>query len=185
MLDLTESKEKLERKNKILFSRTSACFEQLIFEIEKCNRCEIVLWGLLQAERIAKNLKKKYPCDERPMQAVIFCQEWARGNIKMAEAKSYILGVHTMAKQMTNAEDVALCHAVGQACSVVHTKTHAIGLPIYEFTALVRKYGIDNCEQVLEDRLKQYINDFSYCRKLLKENNYTWANFLIKNINDK
>lgn len=180
MLDLTESKEKLKRKNQILFSHTSPCFEKLICEIKSSTRCEIVLWALMQAERIAINLKTKYPFDDRPMQTVVFCREWAKGNIKMTEAKRFILQVHSMAKQVPNAEDSALCHAVGQGCSTVHTEGHAIGLPIYECTALIRKYGIENCEQPLEERLKQYVDDFALCKQMIEDSNYTWASFLTK-----
>ena len=39
----------------------------------------------------------------------------------MPVAKKAILECHAMAKELTDIADIALCHAIGQACSVVHT----------------------------------------------------------------
>ena len=54
----------------------------------------------------------------------------------MPVAKRAILDVHAMAKLMDDPVDAALCHAVGQGCSCVHTPKHALGLPVYELTAV-------------------------------------------------
>lgn len=53
----------------------------------------------------------------------------------MPVAKRAILDVHAMARDMDDPADAALCHAVGQRCSCVHTPKHALGLPVYELTA--------------------------------------------------
>lgn len=74
----------------------------------------------------------------------------------MREAQRAILRCHAMAREAASAEDAALCHAVGQACSVVHTPRHAMGYPIYELTALVRRYGLDGCREAVERRVEGY-----------------------------
>ena len=50
----------------------------------------------------------------------------------MPQAKAAILACHALAREWDSPEDIALCHAVGQGCSVVHTAGHAMGYPIYE-----------------------------------------------------
>ena len=94
----------------------------------------------------------------------------------MPEAKRAILNCHAVAKELTNKEDIALCHAIGQACGVVHTVGHAIGLPIYELTAIVYKYGIDNCKDKLINRKKEYIDKIYYYQEHYKEYK-KWAKF--------
>ena len=58
-----------------------------------------------------------------------------------------------------------LCHAVGQGCGTVHVETHAIGLVVYELTAIVRMYGIDDCEQMLIKRINEYQTYLLECAK--------------------
>lgn len=63
----------------------------------------------------------------------------------MPIAQRKILDCHGFAKEIDNKEDIATVHAVGQACSVVHTAGHAMGYPIYDLTSFVHRYGIDDC----------------------------------------
>ena len=84
-----------------------------------------------------------------------------------------------MAKEVTSLTDAALCHAVGQACATVHTETHAIGLPIYELTAIVRDYGIEECTPYLKEKLSYYRLALEQCRKEADSPEYKWAPFLL------
>ena len=74
----------------------------------------------------------------------------------MPIAKRAILDCHAMAKELTNPADIARCHAVGQACSVVHTAGHALGYPMYELTAIVLELGLDDCREPIEHRVRYY-----------------------------
>lgn len=170
---------KLKRKNQILFDRESECLQDLLSLIRTQNHRVLVLWSLECAREIAVKLQTKYPTDTRPMELVNISYEWARGKVKMPEAKRYILAVHSMAKELASSVDVALCHAVGQGCSSIHTEAHAIGLPIYELTAIVCEYGIDDCEDILENKIKYYTNHLKECVEKEKVNNYEWAKFLL------
>ena len=49
----------------------------------------------------------------------------------MPIARHAILQAHAVAKVMEFLEDIALCHAIGQACGATYTK-HAMGFPIYD-----------------------------------------------------
>ena len=96
----------------------------------------------------------------------------------MPEARAKILDCHGFAKEIDDEVDRALIHAIGQGCSTVHTAGHGIGYPIYELTALVKRYGVENCEEIVEARVKEYFARLAYyCReRLLKQRQ--WAKFL-------
>lgn len=49
-----EVKSKLKRKNQILFSKDSECFNELKFLIEQQNHRAMALWALELSEEIAK-----------------------------------------------------------------------------------------------------------------------------------
>ena len=85
-----------------------------------------------------------------------------------------------MAKELNSQADSARCHAVGQACSVVHTVGHALGYPVYELTAIVLEYGLEDCRGAVEQRVAHYTERLRYWKE--QEPNYpgAWADFLRK-----
>lgn len=153
---LEEVKEKQKRKNKILFSKNSILFGGLNTLIQTKERFEVVLWALGLAEEAAAELERLYPEDTRPRTAVYMAREWAAGRIKMRAAQRAILDCHAGARETDNAVGAALYHAAAQACSTVHTTGHALGLPIYELTAVVLRLGADSCREAVEIRVKEY-----------------------------
>lgn len=70
-------------------------------------------------------------------------------------------------------------HAVGQACSAVHTETHAMGFVIYDCTAvfLCAAAGGD-VEHALTDRLAAYLAVLQQSAKAAAEPGRPWAPFL-------
>lgn len=176
---LAEVKAKAKRKNQILFSKDSLLFEHLRQLIDRTNRRALVLWALELAEETAVQLEAKYP-DQRPREAVEAARAWAAGEIKMPIAKRAILNCHAMAKELTDPADIARCHAIGQACGVVHTVGHALGYPMYELTAIVLELGIENCRADVEARAMYYAERLLYWNE--QEPNYpgSWADFLRK-----
>ena len=103
---------------------------------------------------------------------------WAAGEIKMPEAKRFILNCHALAKESENPEAIALCHAVGQACSVVHTGGHAMGFPIYELTALVYRFGTGHCREIIERRRQEYLEKLLFWTRKAPSIPGPWASFL-------
>ena len=176
---ILEINEKLKRKNQILFDKKSLFLQDLIFLISEQNHKVLTLWAFDFIEEIVNYLESKYPNEERFRIALNKTKLWAQGEIKMPEAKRAILNCHTVAKEINNKEDIALCHAIGQGCGVVHTTGHAIGLPIYELTSIVYKYGIDNCKYKLIKRKKEYIDKIYYYQKHYQEYK-KWAKFYEK-----
>lgn len=175
---IQEVEGRLKRKNQVLFSKDSPFLQELSELIAIQNRRALVLWALELAQETALILVERYPEDSRPMQAVHFSEEWAAGRLKMPAAKRAILQVHAMAKEISSLEDIALCHAVGQACGVVHTPGHSLGYPIYELTALVRRYGLESCEQHLLERRDYYRSRLLFWQKKEPTLQREWARFL-------
>ena len=176
----TEVKAKAKRKNQMLFSKGSVLLDELRKLIEQANRRVLVLWALELAEETARVLAEKYPEDFRPKEAVEAAASWAKGQIKMPIAKQAILNCHAMAKELENPPDITRCHAVGQACSVVHTAGHALGYPMYELTAIVLEQGLDDCRDAVEHRVRYYEQRLHYWAEHEKSCRQDWASFLRK-----
>ena len=162
-MDLSDAVSRHERGNAILFTRDSPCLSALRSLLESSDRRTVALWGLERAERTAEELARRHP-------------EWCRGEIKMPEAKRAILDVHAMARDMRSPADAALCHAVGQGCSCVHTPKHALGLPVYELTAVFLEGGEGRTGAVAW-RATSYLVDLKRIRDAEKDG-MQWAPFL-------
>lgn len=177
---LQEVQQKIRRKNQILFSKDCPLFDQLNLLLEQQNRRAVVLWALELAKEAVNWLKERYPDDSRPEDALNVTRLWAAGKVKMPVAKKEILRCHGMAKELSLPEDIALCHAIGQACATIHTAGHALGFPIYELTAIVRRRGPDNCRDAAEKRCRYYVQRLIYWQQQEPLINREWADFLTK-----
>ena len=81
---------------------------------------------------------------------------------------------------LTAPADIVRCHAVGQACSVVHTVGHALGYPMYALTAIVLGLGLDDCREPIEQRVMYYEQRLRYWMEYEKTCQQKWAGFLKK-----
>ena len=177
---LADVSAKAKRHNQILFSKESFLLADLRHLIDQSNRRVLILWALELAEETALQLAERYPEDLRPGEAIDAARAWASGGVKMPIAKQAILNCHAMAKVLTDPADIARCHAVGQACSVVHTSGHALGYPLYELTAIVLELGLDDCRDFIEHRVRYYEQRLHYWAEHEKSCSQNWASFLRK-----
>ena len=162
---LDEVRTKLRRKNQVLFAKDAAFLRDLAVLLREQSHRTMALWALdLAAESVAK-LEEKYPDEPRPREALEAAWAWAEGKIKMRLAQRKILDCHAFAKELGSKEDIALCHAIGQACAVVHTAGHAMGYPMYELSAIVYRLGIENCREAVEQWRQEYIQKLFYWNK--------------------
>ena len=177
---LAEVSAKAKRHNQILVSKDSLLLDNLRHLTDQANRRVLTLWALELAEETVLLLTERYPEDLRPGEAIAASRAWAAGEIKMPIAKRAILNCHAITKELTDPADIARCHAVGQACSVVHTAGHALGYPMYELTAIVLEYGLDDCRNPIEQRVMHYEQRLRYWMEYEKTYQQNWAGFLKK-----
>jgi hypothetical protein len=170
---------KLKKRNKILFSRDSQCLQELIKLIQLQNHRTLVMWALDCAKLPLEQFEAKYPNECRPRICLELCEDWARGKIKMPIAKRAILDSHAVAKEINDSEYGALCHAIGHAGATVHVETHALGLPFYELTAIVLRYGKDNFPKPVSEKIDYYYNRLLYWQENTDKLRFDWADFLL------
>lgn len=176
----SDVENKLKRRNKILFSRDSQCLQELIKQIELQKHRTLVMWALDCAKLPLERFEAKYPVEGRPRTCLELCEAWARGKIKMPPAKRAILDSHAVAKEINDSEYAALCHAIGHAGATVHVETHALGLPFYELTSIVLKYGIDNFSEPINEKISYYYNRLLYWQENTDKFTLPWADFLLE-----
>lgn len=170
---------KLKKRNKMLFSRDSICLQELINLMQLQNHRTLVMWALDCAKVPLEKFEKKYPDEPRQRICLELSEAWARGEIKMPIAKKAILDSHAVAKVIDDSEYSALCHAIGHAGATVHVETHALGLPIYELTAIVLEHGKDNFRKPVMEKLNYYYNRLIYWQENTDKLKLNWANFLL------
>lgn len=170
---------KIKKRNKILFSRDSQCLQDLIELIQLQSHRTLVMWALDCGKLALKQFEAKYPDEVRPRTCLELCEDWARGKIKMPLAKRAILASHAVAKEIDDAEYSALCHAIGHAGATVHVETHALGLPFYELTALVLRYGKESFHKPVSDKIAFYIECLLYWQDNTEILGLPWADFLL------
>ena len=173
---------KLKKRNKILFSRDSQCLQALINLIQLQKHRVLVMWAFDCAKLTLEQFEAKYPDEPRPRTCLELCEAWARGKIKMPIAKHAILDSHAVAKEIADQEYGALCHAIGHAGATVHVETHAVGLPIYELTAVVLKYGKEKFQKPVEAKINYYYNKLFYWQDNTDSLGLDWADFLLDDI---
>ena len=125
-------------------------------------------------------LEEKNPDEHRPGEALEAARAWAAGKIKMRPTQRKILDCHTLAKELDSKEDIALCHAVGQACAVVHTAGHAIGYPMYDLSVIIYRLGIESCAEAVGQRRWEYVRKLFYWNEHIGDYEGEWAGFMLK-----
>ena len=171
---------KIKKRNKILFSRDSRCLQELIKLIQLQNHRTMVMWALDCAKLPLEQFEAKYPDERRPRICLELCEAWARGKIKMPTAKKAILNSHAAAKEINDSEYGALCHAIGHAGATVHVGTHALGLPMYELTSIVLRYGKDNFLIPVSEKINYYYKRLLYWQENTDKLKLDWADFLLR-----
>lgn len=177
---IDEVSARWKRNNQVLFAKDSEYLQDLTRLFQGQDHRVMALWAFDFASASIAQLEAAYPEERRPREALEAAQAWAAGQVKMRFAQRKILDCHAFAKEITCREDIAVCHAIGQACAVVHTAGHALGYPIYDLTALICKCGIENCTEAVERRKQEYIEKLLYWNAHLCDYEGTWADFMCK-----
>ena len=107
--------------------------ESLMRLIETQSKETLVNWAVDYAEaHLLPIYKKDHPQDDRPQLALDYARMWQKKEVKLPEAKKYILGCHDAAKE-AEADPAAqvAARAIGQAASSIHCAMHSLGLALY------------------------------------------------------
>lgn len=156
-----------EKGNMLLFRKDSEILSPLSKSLDSVSHKVAIRWALGLTEGSVILLEDRYPNESRPRTALESAVDWTLGRIGMGEARRSFLNCHSFAKELSSREDIAICHAVAQACSVVHTKAHSLGYPMYDLTSLVHRHGVDGCEQLIVNRVDEYIDLLTSLRPTL------------------
>lgn len=135
----------------------------------------MVVWALEYAKKYVEFFESR--CDDgRVRLALESAYLWAKGAIKMPEARRYILAAHKAATECGDAAAEAAARAVAHAASSVHSARHAAGLVLYGLTAVALVYGRDSRQVRQENaRLCEGLEKIAAEKKYADK---SWAKFL-------
>jgi len=112
------------------------------------------LWAADCAERVLLRFEEERPADDRPRRAIEAGRSWARGGMKMGEARAAAFAAHAAAREADRAEAHAAARAAGHAAATAHVATHAPHAADYAAKAVA--YASDSSTAVAEERDWQY-----------------------------
>ncbi|HJS17686.1 MAG TPA: hypothetical protein VJ785_02985 [Anaerolineales bacterium] len=90
----------------------------------------LALWGATCAEHVLHLFESERPSDARPRRAIDQVRAWARGEIKMSEARAAAGHANAAARDLGGAARHA-AYAAGQAAAVAHVAAHELGAAAY------------------------------------------------------
>ena len=95
----------------------------------------LALWAAVCAEHVLHLFESVQPSDPRPRQAIEQARAWARGDVRMSQARA--AGGHAMAaaRDLSGAARHA-AFAAGQAAVVAHVAAHELGAAAYAIKAV-------------------------------------------------
>ena len=149
--------ERAKKGRKVLFTRDSPALLPLARLIAEHDRRTAVVWALEAVKGPISALSRYFPEDMRFEEARMLSLAWAEGRVKMGFARRAILAAHAAAKETEDPAAAAYCHAVGQACSAVHTPRHAPGRVCYRLTALLSGLPEADWERAIEGELALFL----------------------------
>ena len=94
----------------------------------------LALWAATCADHVLRLFDSAQPSDPRPRQAIAQARAWARGEIRMSQAREAAGYANAAARELTGAARHA-AHAAGQAAAVAHVAAHELGAAAYAIKA--------------------------------------------------
>jgi len=93
-------------------------------------------WAASCAEHVLEYFEKECPGDDRPRKAIEAAHLWARGELKLDEAKKAAWHSNAAARDLSGAARFAALSA-GQAAVVGHVAAHELGAAAYAIRAVM------------------------------------------------
>lgn len=94
----------------------------------------LAMWAADCAQHVLHFFEILQPDDVRPRQAIELARAWARGEIKMSQARAAAGHAQAAARELSGAARHA-AYAAGQAAAVAHVAAHELGAAAYAIRA--------------------------------------------------
>ncbi len=111
----------------------------------------LALWAAACAEHVLHLFESERPSDPRPRHAIEQTWAWARGEIKMSQARAAAGHANAAARELSGAARHA-AYAAGQAAAVAHVAAHELGAGAYAIRAA--RAATSGCESESAGRLE-------------------------------
>ena len=95
----------------------------------------LAFWAAACAEHVLGLFERTSPGDERPRQAIALGRAWARGAVRMTDARSAGGHANAAARDLRGAPRFA-AYAAAQAALVAHVAAHDLGAAAYAIKAV-------------------------------------------------
>jgi len=95
-------------------------------EVSMRDRRAQAAWAADCAERVLAYFEDVFPGDDRPRKAIEAARAWARGEIRIGEARAAALEAHAAARAASaHPAAVAAARSAGHAAATAHMASHA------------------------------------------------------------
>jgi hypothetical protein len=94
----------------------------------------LALWAASCADHVLPFFEAEKPSDARPRHAIEQARAWARGEIRMSEARTAAGHANAAVRDLSGAARHA-AYAAGQAAAVAHVAAHELGAAAYAIKA--------------------------------------------------
>jgi len=95
----------------------------------------LAVWAADCAQHVLHLFEEMQPNDDRPRRAIELARAWARGEIKMSQARTAAGHAQAAARDLSGAARHA-AYAAGQAAAVAHVAAHELGAAAYAIKAV-------------------------------------------------
>ncbi|MGK7379313.1 putative immunity protein [Planococcus sp. 1R117A] len=123
--------------------------------LEKTNHQTAANWASDCAERVLSYYEQQRPQDERLKRAIEASRRWARGEIRVGDARKAAFPAHAAAREAIGEAAIAAARAAGQASSTPHMIGHAIHASTYAVKAVAFETNFEEAA-IAEERNWQY-----------------------------
>ena len=94
----------------------------------------LAVWAADCAEHVLHLFERARPDDNRPRRAIELARAWARGEVRMTDARTAAGHANGAARDLSGAARQA-AYAAGQAAAVAHVAAHELGAAAYAIRA--------------------------------------------------
>ena len=106
----------------------------------------LAIWAADCAEHVLNHFERERPKDDRPRRAIELGRAWARGEVRMTEARTAAGHANAAARDLVGAARHA-AYASGQAAAVAHVAAHELGAAAYAIRAVRAAAANDDADE--------------------------------------